>query len=67
MQTIRFLLFVGYAYLLVGVFFAAFFVWRGAGQLDEAARGISWKMRLLLFPGSVALWPFLWKKSLKGQ
>lgn len=62
MQTLRFLLFIGYAYLLAGVFFAAFFVWRGAGKIDEAARGISWKMRLLLLPGSVALWPVLWRK-----
>ncbi len=66
MQTIRFLLFMGYAYILLGVLFASFFVWRGAEKLDDAARGISWKVRALLFPGSVALWPVLlrqWRRA----
>jgi hypothetical protein len=65
MQTIRFLVFMAYAYMLLGVLFA-FFVWRGAEKLDDAARGISWKVRALLFPGSVALWPVLlrqWRRA----
>lgn len=66
MQTVRFLLFTFYAYVLVGVLFATFFVWSGAGKIDDSARGMSWKVRALLFPGSVALWPVLlrqWRKS----
>ena len=62
METIRFLVNAFYLYLLAGLVFATLFVWRGAAALDEAARGISWKTRALLFPGSAALWPvLLWK------
>jgi len=64
METIKFLVNVFYLYLLAGAVFAALFVWRGAAVLDEAARGISWKTRALLFPGSAALWPVLLQKWL---
>lgn len=53
-----------YVYLLLGVAFAFVFLWRGAAVLDESAKGISWKTRLLLIPGSVALWPLLLQKWL---
>lgn len=62
METIRFFVHLFYLYLLAGILFAAFFLWRGIDRLDEAARGISWKTRLLFFPGCVALWPVLWRK-----
>lgn len=62
METIRFIINVFYLYLLAGALFAALFVWRGAAALDEAANGISWKTRALLFPGSAALWPVLLQK-----
>lgn len=51
-----------YAYLLAGAVFAVIFLRQGAAELDESARGISWKTRALLFPGTVALWPLLWRK-----
>ena len=59
MKTIEWFVDAFYLYLLVGVIFAAFFLWSGAARLDEAARGISWKTRAFLLPGSVALWPVL--------
>lgn len=62
MKTIEFLVDFFYLYLFFGVVFAAMFLWRGAALIDEAARGISWKTRALLFPGSLALWPVLWRK-----
>ncbi len=64
MEAIKFLVNVFYLYLLAGVVFASLFVWRGAAALDEAAKGISWKTRALLFPGSAALWPVLLRKWL---
>ena len=67
METIKFLVNVFYLYLLAGVIFASFFLWRGAAVLDEAAKGISWKTRALLFPGSAALWPILLSKWLKTR
>lgn len=62
MKAIEFIVNLFYLYLFFGVVFAVMFLWRGAAKIDEAARGISWKTRALLFPGSVALWPVLWRK-----
>ena len=46
-------------YLLVGVLFAFYFVIKGVAVVDEdAARGSFW-LKVLLFPGSVLLWPVL--------
>lgn len=56
-----------YGYLLIGAVFAVVFLWRGAVVLDEAAKGISWRTRMLLFPGSVALWPLLLQKWLLAR
>lgn len=66
METIKFFVHVFYLYLLTGAVFAALFLWRGASLLDEAAKGISLKTRALLFPGSMALWPVLLSKWIKG-
>lgn len=66
MKTIELLINLFYLYLFFGVAFAVFFLWRGAALLDEAARGISWKTRAFLFPGSAALWPVLLRKWLKA-
>ncbi len=62
METVRFLVNIFYLYLLAGVVFAVLFLWRGAAELDKAAKGISWKTRAFLFPGSAALWPVLLRK-----
>ncbi|MEO1237017.1 MAG: hypothetical protein AAFX76_09540 [Planctomycetota bacterium] len=48
------------AYAGVGVVFALWFVTRGVAGLDPAARGGPWGFRVLIFPGSAALWPVLW-------
>jgi len=53
-------------YGAVGVLFGVFFVWRGAGVIDHAARSAPVSVRAVLFPGAVALWPVLaakWKHS----
>lgn len=46
-------------YCAIGALFAPAFAWRGAGRLDPAAAGGSWGFRLLILPGSAALWPLL--------
>lgn len=46
-------------YAVVGVVFALAFVSFGVPRLDPAARGTSAAFRVLILPGSVALWPFL--------
>lgn len=57
------------AYAAVGLAFAPAFVTAGAARLDPAARGASWAFRLLILPGSAALWPLLavkWARAKGG-
>lgn len=56
-------------YLLTGLFFGVAFVSVGVSKIDHAARGTSPVFRLLILPGSVALWPLLavkWVRHRKG-
>ncbi len=46
-------------YLLAGFAFGVAFVTVGVTQIDPAARGTTAVFRLLILPGSVALWPLL--------
>ena len=47
------------AYLACGLLFGLAFVTAGVGRVDAAARGTSAGFRLLILPGTAALWPFL--------
>ena len=62
MEAVQFLVLAFYLYLLVGAAFATYYVLRAIDRLDEAARGVSWKVRALLWPGSLLLWPVLLRK-----
>lgn len=46
-------------YFGLGLLFAVPFVLRGAGAIDPTAREGTWGFRLLILPGSAALWPWL--------
>lgn len=65
MQIAQLILIAIGAYAAIGVIFALAFVTRGLGQVDHAAQTAPWMVRLLLFPGSVALWPILARKWAK--
>jgi hypothetical protein len=55
-------------YLACGVLVGVPFVTLGVGRVDEAARGASLAFRLLILPGSIALWPWLavkWHRAAK--
>jgi hypothetical protein len=45
------------SYLLIGAAVATPFVWLGVDRVDEAAAGAPVLFRILIWPGSVALWP----------
>ena len=47
------------AYLVVGLLFAVWFVVGGVGRISPASRGTGWGFRVLILPGSAALWPVL--------
>ncbi len=46
-------------YLGLGLVFAVPFAWRGVHALDPRARSGTIGFRILLLPGSSALWPLL--------
>ncbi len=57
MSAIGVLLWVIAAYYAVGVLVAIRFVLVVAPRADPAYRGAPWRVRLLFFPGAVAVWP----------
>jgi hypothetical protein len=53
-------------YAAIGLVFAVTFVTIGMGRLDESAHGATLGVRLILIPGSAALWPILLRKWMRG-
>ena len=53
-------------YAAVGCVFAIFFVTLGVARVDPAARGAPWGFRLIILPGTVALWPVMLLKVVRG-
>lgn len=53
-------------YLTCGLAFAVPFVLIGVKQIDPHARHGSWGFRLLIVPGTMALWPLLLKRWAAG-
>ena len=47
------------AYLGIGLLFAIVFVAFGVERVDSAVHGSNWRFRVLILPGSAALWPML--------
>ena len=54
-------------YALVGLIFAIPFVIRGAGRIDPAARTGTVGFRILIIPGTIALWPLLLSRWIRGR
>lgn len=55
-------------YLLIGLFFCFAFFGKGIQSIDEGAKEAPIFMKILIFPGTVALWPVLlakWRKTRK--
>ncbi|MEZ4961684.1 MAG: hypothetical protein R2830_17780 [Saprospiraceae bacterium] len=67
MNIVAVFVWVFYAYLIVGLLFAIWFVAKGVNMVDGGMKHTSWGVRLLLFPGSVLLWAVLLKKYLKAK
>lgn len=67
MEFVQILLYLLYAYLGLGLIFALWFILKGADRLDDQLHGASWRTRLLLLPGSMALWVVLLNKYLKHK
>ncbi len=54
-------------YVAIGFVFAIAFVWKGAGKIDPAAAEGTLGFRLLILPGTIALWPILARRWLHHQ
>ena len=54
-------------YAALGIIFAAVFVYAGVASLDPLAKGSSIGFRLIIFPGSAALWPYLFMRWLRKK
>ncbi len=64
MIAVKIALILGLVYLLAGVVFAILFLRKGIEKVDVAAHGSGFGFRLIIFPGTVALWPILLNKWL---
>ena len=53
-------------YAAIGVLFAIAFVFKGVDSIDPNAKGTGIGFRLLILPGSAALWPLLMRRWMKG-
>ncbi len=53
-------------YAASGLLFAVPFVLVGVNRIDPHAAHASWGFRLLIIPGTVAFWPLLLRRWLKG-
>ena len=65
MIAVVFLILLG-VYLACGLVFAIPFVIAGAGRMDPHAAHGSWGFRLLIIPGTMALWPLLLRRWMRG-
>lgn len=54
-------------YAVIGLLFAIAFVWKGVGKIDPSAVEGTLGFRLLIIPGTVALWPLLARRWLTAQ
>lgn len=54
-------------YGVIGLLFAPAFLSRGVAAVDPMARGASWAFRLMILPGTVALWPLLLVRWTSGS
>ena len=65
MIAAAFLILLG-IYLACGLLFAVPFVLFGVKKIDPHAACGSWGFRLLIMPGTVAFWPLLLRRWMKG-
>jgi len=61
-----FLAFLG-IYFTIGFLFGIYFIIKGAPKIDPLMHNTKKKVRILLFPGVIATWPFLIGKLFKSK
>ncbi|MEM8835503.1 MAG: hypothetical protein AAGD00_06760 [Planctomycetota bacterium] len=69
-ETITALLIAVGVYMLLGLLVGVPFAFFGAHRIDEHARSTRLPFRLMIIPGSAALWPIvlaLWLRARRGN
>lgn len=66
MNAAEIILLVVGSYAFLGAAFATAFVVRGVAQVDHAAAQGPWTFRMLIWPGSAALWPVMMMKWIRA-
>tara|TARA_R110000787_G_scaffold25308_6_gene71156 strand:+ start:5966 stop:6184 length:219 start_codon:yes stop_codon:yes gene_type:complete len=54
-------------YFLIGFLFGLYFIFIGSAKIDPLMKETKKKVRVLLFPGVMATWPFLIKKLFNSK
>ena len=67
MQIVEISVTIFYAYLVIGLLFGLWFVFKGVQKVDTGMKDIKWILRLMILPGTMALWPIMLRKYLKSQ
>lgn len=55
------------SYFLLGLLFGLFVFISGGEKVDPLLKENSWKLRLLILPGLIAIWPFLVMRLFKNK
>jgi len=54
-------------YFLIGLLFGVYFLFKGATKMDPLLANSKKKVRFLLFPGVIVIWPVLISKLFKSK
>lgn len=56
-------------YLLAGLLVGLLYLFGGAGRIDPAAKGkgMPWRVRFLVLPGIIGLWPLMLSKLIRQK
>lgn len=66
MMIVNVLLIIVALYLVLGLVFAVAFITKGVTKIDEGAHGATWGFRVIIIPGTIVFWPFLFKRWVKA-
>ncbi len=66
MRIVEMLVFAFYGYLIIGLLFGLWFVFKGVQKVDGGMKDVKWILRLMILPGTMVLWPVMFRKYIKS-
>ncbi len=60
-------IYILYAYCIIGLCFAIFFVFSGAEKIHHSTKDGGIGLKILLLPTSILLWPYLLKRVIQKK